>query len=713
VNPLRPGELLAARYRIERLLGRGGMGAVFLATHLGLDKRVAVKVLDVSVENSPESLERFKREGRAAAAIGHPAVVEVLDTGTTDWGMPFLVMEYLEGPTLRAFFKVCGPFEPRVAVAIIVPMLDALAAAHEKGILHRDLKPSNVMLATTPRQQVKLLDFGISKFLRSVTVITRTGVALGTPMYMSPEQMVGEKELTGATDLYSVGAMLFELLAGRGPFLAGNELTLMHQVVNTDAPPLAATAANLPGALCRVVDRLLSRDPLKRPVSAEALKRELIAAVEPGTDLLWSQVERMAPASIPELVAEAQKATPSLSGPGPRTTDAAVPAMPAAPTLTLPKPAPRWAPHAIGAAVTFVLFLTLAVERSGAFSPTDSSAAPQSAKPVPQRPDPGPVLAEAEKELAQGNLARAKELYTQCVRDGQQCIESRRGLARVNLEAQNLELLARAERALSNHNEAEAGPLLNAARDTTAFKQRHSELSARASELARSRPQPDEPPLIAPANPNVAILASAEEALKRGDLAAAQEILQKCKVAGRPCPDARAKLEIVKAEKGFKVLLDKAERAIAAKDTEEATRLLGQAYNTQVFVERHQELEERLKELLSGREPSRRWPPPTRSSPIALAQGSSQSGEVERLIEESREHNKRNEYDKAKTKLLSCIKLEPNNALCHKLLGSTYALLKDSKRGISHYKKFIELAPDDPSAPKVKTIIDLYEQSQR
>jgi serine/threonine-protein kinase len=265
---LSPGALIDGKYRIERTLGRGGMGAVFLATHEGLDRKVAVKVLDMSIEHNPEAVERFKREGRVAAAIGHPGVVEVLDTGTTETGMPYLVMEYLEGPTLRQFFKRSGPLEAPLVAAIMLPVLDALHAAHQKDILHRDLKPANVLLAVRPRREVKLLDFGISKFLRSVTVITRTGVALGTPQYMSPEQMEGEKELTPAADLYAVGVLFFELLAGRGPFVADNEFQLMRQVVMGGAPLLQAMRPGLPPRLCTLVDALLRKHPQDRPASS-------------------------------------------------------------------------------------------------------------------------------------------------------------------------------------------------------------------------------------------------------------------------------------------------------------------------------------------------------------------------------------------------------------------------------------------------------------
>lgn len=220
---------------------------------------------------------------------------------------------------------------------------------------------------------------------------------------------------------------------------------------------------------------------------------------------------------------------------------------------------------------------------------------------------------------------------------------------------------------------------------------------------------------------NEATIAKAQEAIMSGDLKRAEELLGQCKVAGSPCPEAKVKLEKIRDEKRFKTLLDKAERAISAKKINEAQQLMGDAYATEVFRERHKELEGRLSELMMQEMPKNTRPPPP--DPVAVKAPPPQpkveppppapkTSETDKLTTEAREHIKKLEYPLAKTKLNTCIKIDPSNAVCHKLLGSTYAFLKDNKKGVFHYKKFIELAPDDPSAAKVKGIIDAYESNQ-
>jgi eukaryotic-like serine/threonine-protein kinase len=628
---LSPGALIDGKYRIERTLGRGGMGAVFLATHEGLDRKVAVKVLDMSIEHNPEAVERFKREGRVAAAIGHPGVVEVLDTGTTETGMPYLVMEYLEGPTLRQFFKRSGPLEAPLVAAIMLPVLDALHAAHQKDILHRDLKPANVLLAVRPRREVKLLDFGISKFLRSVTVITRTGVALGTPQYMSPEQMEGEKELTPAADLYAVGVLFFELLAGRGPFVADNEFQLMRQVVMGGAPLLQAMRPGLPPRLCTLVDALLRKHPQDRPASADDVRKILLEAVQPAEELLWSQVEQQLVTTQPHLPGPLRdRATPdpSLESVAQVNTVDLVPAT----TQHLAVKGPqKLTPIVIGGAV-----VAAAVTLVGVLGLSSS-----------QPPSPPTRIAPAVTPVV-------------------------------------------VKRAVVEDDVMIPNP------------------------AAIPETEPEPPPVA----PSEALLARADEALRQGDLVRAEELLRQCRVSGSPCPETVTKLQRVRDERRFKLLLDKAERAISEKKASQAVQLMGEAYGTEVFKARHLELEARLTDLMSQQMVAVRPPQPNpRPAPaqsrFELPSPSPGSSESEKLLSEAREHHKKLELAQAKTKLLGCLKLEPNNATCHKLLGSTYAMLKDNKKGVFHYKKFIELAPDDISAPKVKSIIEAYEASQK
>jgi tetratricopeptide (TPR) repeat protein len=217
---------------------------------------------------------------------------------------------------------------------------------------------------------------------------------------------------------------------------------------------------------------------------------------------------------------------------------------------------------------------------------------------------------------------------------------------------------------------------------------------------------------------NDELIKKAEEFIKAGDLNKAQETLAQCKMLGKPCPEAKSKQDLIKAERGYKVLLDRAEKAIAAKNTSEATNLLGQAYNTQVYIERHKELEEKLRVLMAKPEPvAVKAPEPVKPEkkpdPPPAPVASKNAAETDKLIEDARELNKKSEYAAAKTKLTKCIALDANNATCHKLLGIVYANLKDNKKGVFHYKKFIELAPDDPAVPKVKAIIEAYEATQK
>jgi eukaryotic-like serine/threonine-protein kinase len=290
------------RYRVERLLGRGAWGTVYLASREGLDRRVAVKVLQLSPSDGAEVLERFKREARAAMAVSHQGVPRVLDFGTTRDGVPWLAMEYLEGETLAAFLQRHTRVSPGVASAVMLPVLAVLDSAHAAGIVHRDLKPSNLMLMGGERREVKVLDFGVAKLVDES--LTRPGVAMGTPRYMPPEQAKNAKAATAASDLYSVGVMLFELLAGEAPFRGNNALDLMAQVVTAPAPRLASLRADLDPRLCALVDRLLSKEPSARPSSAAAVREQLAELAPPDVEALWRlgpdpAVPRPRPAAAP------------------------------------------------------------------------------------------------------------------------------------------------------------------------------------------------------------------------------------------------------------------------------------------------------------------------------------------------------------------------------------------------------------------------------
>ena len=286
IDPL-IGVVISGRYQLVRRVGKGGMGVVYEADHLGLGKRVAVKLLLDKYTDDDEVVARFQREARTASAIGDDHIVEVTDAGTTDDGRSFLVMELLIGDSLAAIAEATGPMPAVRAVPIVRQVLRGLAAAHAKGIVHRDMKPENVFLLQKPDRPdfAKIMDFGISKFMalsESKVRLTATGAVIGTPVYMAPEQAMGTGEIDARVDLYAVGVMLYELLAGRPPFEAPTYIALVTQHLNTPPPPLDGLRPDLPRSLVRAVHRALEKEPARRFASAG----EMAAALPTDAELL-------------------------------------------------------------------------------------------------------------------------------------------------------------------------------------------------------------------------------------------------------------------------------------------------------------------------------------------------------------------------------------------------------------------------------------------
>ncbi len=221
-----PGEVLAGKYRVDRVLGAGGMGVVVAAHHVHLDERVALKFLLPDALRSPEAVARFVREARAAVKIKSEHVARVTDVGHLENGAPYIVMEYLEGVDLSAWLRQNGPMPIPQAVDFVLQACEAIADAHVLGIVHRDLKPSNLFCIrrTDGQSSIKVLDFGISKILNPGTPrpdMTATSALIGSPLYMSPEQMSLSKGVDVRTDIWSLGIILFELITGRTPFEGG------------------------------------------------------------------------------------------------------------------------------------------------------------------------------------------------------------------------------------------------------------------------------------------------------------------------------------------------------------------------------------------------------------------------------------------------------------------------------------------------------------
>lgn len=280
------GETVDNKYRLIRLLGRGGMGSVYLGQHMAIGKKVAVKFLNIELAGKEDVVARFYREAQAAASIGHRNIIDVSDVGVFKSGEPYLVMEYLEGESLAEMISRTGPLDLDAACAVLEPALLALDAAHRKGIVHRDLKPENIFLVSLPGQSlvIKLIDFGVAKFLRDAgenTQLTQSGAIIGTPAYMSPEQLEMSGEVDARTDVYSAGVILYEMLTGGMPFESENLSGLLVKIA-TD-PPRAPEElrADFPEKARRVVMRALEKDPDDRYQSAAEMLADLLMVASP------------------------------------------------------------------------------------------------------------------------------------------------------------------------------------------------------------------------------------------------------------------------------------------------------------------------------------------------------------------------------------------------------------------------------------------------
>jgi serine/threonine-protein kinase len=254
-------------YRAISLLGEGGMGAVYLAEHPAIGRRVAVKVLHKNYIRDENLLTRFLNEARAANAIRHPNIIEILDSGTIADGTPFLVMELLEGESLGTRIRRDGALPIQTAVEFCYQTASALGAAHKKGIVHRDLKPDNLFVVPDPhepeRERIKVLDFGIAKLQQSAndSVKTRTGTLMGTPIYMSPEQCRGTRTVDHRSDIYSLGIIFFEMLCGQPPFVSEGFGELVNMHLNVAPPAPSSQNANVSPTIDAIVLKMLSKNP--------------------------------------------------------------------------------------------------------------------------------------------------------------------------------------------------------------------------------------------------------------------------------------------------------------------------------------------------------------------------------------------------------------------------------------------------------------------
>ena len=266
-QPFAVGNVVAGKLRIVRQLGAGGMGAVYEVEHEITRHRRALKLLHAQMADVPSVVERFLREASAAGRIGNPHIVETFDAGHLETGEPYIVMELLQGKTLANLLEEKGPLDIAVVCNLLIQTCDAVAAAHAAGIIHRDLKPENIFLSGPDCTFVKILDFGISKFdaaLTGVQGLTMEGSPMGTPYYMSPEQIKGQKTVDARTDVYALGVVLYECLTAERPFDAESLPELIFLIAQGEYKPPSARRASLPKVVDEIVRKALAMDRAER-----------------------------------------------------------------------------------------------------------------------------------------------------------------------------------------------------------------------------------------------------------------------------------------------------------------------------------------------------------------------------------------------------------------------------------------------------------------
>ncbi|HSU38051.1 MAG TPA: serine/threonine-protein kinase [Polyangiaceae bacterium] len=317
-SPVKVGDVVGGRYRIDRLLGAGSMGFVVGAWHLELDQPVALKLLNPDIFEQGEAAARFRRECRAAARVKSEHVCRVIDVGSLEQGAPYMVMELLDGNNLEEELLRRGALPVAEAVGYILEAVEAIAEAHAAGIVHRDLKPANLFIARRADRSrlLKVLDFGISKSMIDShgpgdMSLTRTGVIIGSPLYMSPEQMRSTKDADTLSDIWALGAILFQLVTGRPPYEGESIPELCAKLFSEDAPPPSAVRAGLPAGLDAVLHRTLARDPTKRFQNVAELGAALLE-FNPGCRVHVERARR---------VLAARDGRPTSVAPGPASSD--------------------------------------------------------------------------------------------------------------------------------------------------------------------------------------------------------------------------------------------------------------------------------------------------------------------------------------------------------------------------------------------------------
>jgi eukaryotic-like serine/threonine-protein kinase len=425
---LTTGEIIEGKYRIVRLIGEGGMGAVYEGENTRIRRRVAIKVLHQGVAENEEAVQRFEREAQAAGRIGNDHILEVIDLGSLTNGDHFMVMEYLDGEPLSERIRRVGKMRPEAIAPLMIQALEGLRAAHEAGIYHRDLKPDNVFVLKEKagtHDFVKLIDFGISKFqpLGGEMKMTRTGTVMGTPYYMSPEQASGSREADHRSDLYAVGVMLYEAVTGRVPFDAPTFNQLLFQIVLSDPAPPQQAVPDLDPGFANLIAKSMARDVEHRFQTAQDLSDALASWLKTGATVsippvgaINPLVPRAAFGSAPMLDLGADANTQAVRG-------ATTPDTWAASQIAVPADLPKSkAPLVIGLALAGLVVVGLgfgalkllggsndvmpAPAASGAVSAVASAAPSQEFAPVPA-PTPAIQITPAPSVSAQPPVSAA------------------------------------------------------------------------------------------------------------------------------------------------------------------------------------------------------------------------------------------------------------------------------------------------------------------
>jgi eukaryotic-like serine/threonine-protein kinase len=313
-QPFEPGAMFGDRFQIVRELAVGGMGSVYEALDLSTERPVALKVMKKDRSPDREAQQRFQREAEILASMDHPGIVRIRDFGHAPDGRPWLAMELLEGETLLDRVRREGPQDPAVLATVVASACDALEAAHALGVVHRDLKPENLFLPRQGESPVKVLDFGLSQ-LAGAAKLTRTGAILGTPRYMAPEQSKSARSADARVDVYAMGIIIYEALAGTSPFTASDHGQLLGAILTGRRRPLTEVRPELPAAIDQILSRALNPDPDQRIASAAELSHALVRVLAHARGARGRRADDSEAPTLVHRIASPEPSMPAASSP--------------------------------------------------------------------------------------------------------------------------------------------------------------------------------------------------------------------------------------------------------------------------------------------------------------------------------------------------------------------------------------------------------------